>query len=201
MEVLYDAVINMGEQFKYMENCVNERMTETELFYNTQCQKIIEIRRILTDEFMPGVKYKDIPGKVSPPPECVLKSDQRRRSPNKNELMCSTYEDGVLLHGSTYDVKEKIKEYGGFWSKLMKGWVVSVEASKLIIKEISIPVSKEKVENRLESYGLDLSRLPPPPSSSSASSSTKKKTKKTKKKAKKSKNQAQGGCIMLSESD
>ena len=68
--------------------------------------------------------------------------------PKYGEIICSALLDGWLIHGSTYDHKDMIKEHGGKWFGKCKGWALNDKSAVArILKEITLPKKLEKVKN------------------------------------------------------
>ena len=91
-----------------------------------------------------------------------------RRSPHKNELVVSTYKDGVLIHGSTFEHKAIIKSEKAFWNSDLKGWIVSKNSAENIcnlLRAESIKYLTETLKNTLSSYGVNTEKINPPPKS------------------------------------
>ena len=73
----------------------------------------------------------------------------------KKEVICSAFLDGWLIHGSTYDYKDMIKENGGKWFGKCKGWALNDKSAVArILKEIPLKKKLEKVENTFQNLGL-----------------------------------------------
>jgi hypothetical protein len=73
----------------------------------------------------------------------------------KKEVICSALLDGWLIHGSTYDYKDKIKENGGKWFGKCKGWAINDKSAVArILKEIPLSKKLEKVKNTFQNLGL-----------------------------------------------
>lgn len=73
----------------------------------------------------------------------------------KKVIICSALLDGWLLHGSTYDHKDMIKENGGKWFGKCKGWALNDKSAVArILKEITIQKKLEKVKNTFQNLGL-----------------------------------------------
>lgn len=88
-----------------------------------------------------------------------------RRSPHKNEIVVSTYKDGVLIHGSTFEHKDIIKSEKAFWNSDLKGWIVSKNSAENIcnlLRSEKIQYLTEKLKNTLSSYGVNTEKINPP---------------------------------------
>ena len=73
----------------------------------------------------------------------------------KKLIICSALLDGWLIHGSTYDHKDMIKENGGKWFGKCKGWALNDKSAVArILKEITLPKKLEKVKNSFQNLGL-----------------------------------------------
>lgn len=73
----------------------------------------------------------------------------------KKVIICSALLDGWLIHGSTYDYKDTIKENGGKWFGKCKGWALNDKSTVAhILKEITLPKKLEKVKNTFQNLGL-----------------------------------------------
>lgn len=73
----------------------------------------------------------------------------------KRVIICSALLDGWLIHGSTYDHKDMIKENGGKWFGKCKGWALNDKSAVArILKEIPFPKKLEKVKNTFQNLGL-----------------------------------------------
>ena len=73
----------------------------------------------------------------------------------KRVVICSALLDGWLIHGSTYDHKDMIKEHGGKWFGKCKGWALNDKSAVArILKEIPLPKKLEKVKNTFQNLGL-----------------------------------------------
>jgi hypothetical protein len=75
--------------------------------------------------------------------------------PDYGKIVCSALLDGWLIHGSTYDHKDMIKENGGKWFGKCKGWALNDKSAVArILKEITLPKKLEKVKNSFQNLGL-----------------------------------------------
>lgn len=73
----------------------------------------------------------------------------------KKEIICSALLDGWLIHGSTYDYKDMIKENGGKWFGKCKGWALNDKSTVArILKEITLPKNLKTVKNTFQNLGL-----------------------------------------------
>lgn len=70
------------------------------------------------------VKYLDKKPKTSTSTVDKKSSSQKTTKKTDSKINLNIYQNGVLITGYTYDIKDDIKKLKGFWNPDNKGWII-----------------------------------------------------------------------------
>lgn len=86
-------------------------------------------------------------------PGMATKGNTKKVTIKSGRVELAKYKNGIILTGDTYDKKDTIKKYKGWWTPTMKGWTVKLEYYDKIKKEFlrtCQTLSEKNVDKLLE---------------------------------------------------